>query len=165
MKVRTIMTRDVATCAPETPLRDAALMMREADAGVLPVLVSGRACGVVTDRDICLGLAERDCRPSEVPVREVMSRSVCSCSEDDSVETALSTMRSRRVRRLPVLAADGTLRGILSMNDVLLHSREGSNREAIAYDDAIQTLQTICEHRNRGKARELVDATSLEWSV
>ncbi|MEW6208564.1 MAG: CBS domain-containing protein [Acidobacteriota bacterium] len=61
-------------------------------------------------------------------------------------KTALKTMRQDKVRRLPVVADDGALRGILSINDVALEARKG-NAE-LDYDDVVSTLKAICEHRH-----------------
>ena len=53
-------------------------------------------------------------------------------------------MRKDKVRRLPVLTDDGVLKGIVSLNDVLLHAQKG-NKE-LDYDDVVSTFKAICEH-------------------
>jgi len=164
MKVREIMTRAVRSCSPETTAREAALAMREADCGILPVLRGGRVAGVVTDRDLCLALAERDCAPSELAVGDAMSRGLWACREEDEVHTALETMRARRVRRLPVVDAVGQLRGILSMNDIARNAeREAEGR--ISYEDALGTFQIIGEHRYPAREEHNVDVTALSEFV
>jgi CBS domain-containing protein len=54
-------------------------------------------------------------------------------------------MRSEKVRRLPVVD-DGVLKGILSINDVVLQAQKG-NKE-LDYDDVVSTFKAICEHRH-----------------
>jgi predicted transcriptional regulator len=138
--------------------------MRQVDCGILPVLRNGRPAGVVTDRDLCLALAERDCRPGELPVGDAMSRGLWACREDDEVQTALDTMRARRVRRLPVLDAAGDLRGILSMNDVLREAGAGLDG-GLAPEEALRALQVIGEHRYPARKEDNVDVTALSRFV
>jgi CBS domain-containing protein len=161
MKVKTIMTRPAVSCAPETSVALAGQMMRQIDGGVLPVVEKGRLVGVVTDRDICLGLAERNRRPSEVTVQQVMSRGLQACGEKDEVRRALITMRAKRIRRLPVVDAQGQLRGMLSVNDVILRSEPVGNGQAVSYEETIKTLQRICEHRYPVPEPKPEDVTEL----
>jgi len=118
MWVRDVMTRDPKTCGPETTLQDAASLMRDAGCGFLPVLDRGRMIGVLTDRDICIGLAERDRPASEIPVSDVMSWRAYFCNPNDRVSHALETMAVKQVRRLPVKDDEGRLCGVLSIDDV-----------------------------------------------
>jgi len=143
MKVHDVMSREVRTCGPDDDLGRAAIEMWEGDCGVLPVVWGGRVVGMVTDRDVCMGLALKGCRPCDRKVREVMSRDVWSCIEDDDLSDALETMASRHVRRLPVLDGD-ELVGIVSMNDVLTRTEGRAHpptREILA------TLRAICQPR------------------
>lgn len=73
MKVRDIMTEPVLTCTPQTSLAVAARLMREADYGTLPVVDSrGRLVGIITDRDMCLALANTNRNAINIAVREAM---------------------------------------------------------------------------------------------
>ena len=65
-------------------------------------------------------------------------------------EKWLATMKHARVRRLPVVGADGTLLGILSMNDILLAA--GANKP-VRHEDVVDTLQAICAHHSSSPAR------------
>ena len=147
MKVKDIMTRSAMSCTPETSVREAAEIMRAADCGALPVVYKAKTSGMITDRDICLALAERNRAPSELRVEEVMSRVLYACAEEDGVEKALATMRGHQVRRLPVVDAKGALRGIVSLNDVALHTAEKGDARAIPDEEAMRTLKAICGHR------------------
>jgi signal-transduction protein with cAMP-binding, CBS, and nucleotidyltransferase domain len=120
-----------------------------------------RWLGVITDRDICLALAQSDRRPSEVFVAEAMSRGALICRGEDGVREALSTMRARRVRRLPVVDAAGKLCGILSINDVIRHTEQAGDGQAISYEDTVKTLQDICEHRYPVAPAKPADVTEL----
>ncbi len=111
---------------------------------------------MITDRDICLGLARPPRAAYEVPVSDLMSRQVYACGPGDDIFGALRIMKTKKVRRLPVVDEHGALVGILSMDDVVLHSesaRRGNARE-IGYRQAIDTLKAI--YRRPGAARELI---------
>jgi CBS domain-containing protein len=157
MKVEDVMTNDVALCHQEANLAEAVALMWNADCGSLPVVADGgRVIGILTDRDIAMAVGTRNRRPAEIPVSEVMSKDVYFCGPDDDIHAALKTMRKDRVRRLPVIDEQGTLRGIVSMNDVVLHAEKFDGRKTIelTYDDAVNTLKTICEHHPHEPAKQ-----------
>jgi len=146
MKVRDIMQGEVRLCSPDNDLSAAGRMMAEVGCGVLPVVGEGdRVLGMLTDRDICLAVAKDNRRPSEIPVREAMTRGVFSCHPDDSLRRALKTMRERRVRRLPVVDDHGELRGLLSLDDVVLEARAVATEgfDGPFYSDVATTLRAI----------------------
>src|SRR6266542_4171953 len=165
MRVESVMTGNVIRCNPETKLEAAVLKRREIDSGILPVVRNEKPVGVITDRDICLALTERNRRPSDVTVGEVMSRSLWTAYEDDDTSKALALMQARHVRRLPVLNSEEMLAGILSMNDIVLHAEKTGNGQAVSYKDALETLKAICEHRYPAKPVEPVDVTELARSL
>lgn len=149
MKVKDVMTAGAKACMPETSLADAAATMWENDCGALPVVgVEDKVVGMITDRDICFGAATKNRVPSEIAVGEVITGEVFTCGPEDDIREALKTMRRERVRRLPVIEADGRLTGIVSMNDVVLKAEEQSNGKApeLSYGDVVQTYKAICAH-------------------
>jgi len=141
MKVRDIMTEPPLTCTPETSLAVAARLMRDADYGTLPVIDShGQLAGIVTDRDICLALAGTNRNALHVSVHEVMTRKVFSALENDDVRSALATMKGARVRRLPVRDEFGRLKGMLSIEDIVVRGLEG---DGIAADEVVAALRAM----------------------
>ncbi|MGE3276904.1 MAG: CBS domain-containing protein [Vicinamibacterales bacterium] len=116
------MTKDV-TCAPaRMDLVSAAGLMRQHDCGSLPVTdAGGRVSAMVTDRDICLALAEHERPPREIAVGEIAGRTLVTASETDEVHEAVRVMGDHQVRRLPVLDQDGRLCGVLSLADLALN--------------------------------------------
>jgi CBS domain-containing protein len=148
MKVQDIMTTDVETCGPESDLGAAATTMWKRDCGSVPVVDGeGKVVGMITDRDICMAVATRNKLASAIKVGEVISGRVYACSPDDRIEDALETMQSAQLRRLPVVDDDGRLHGILSINDVVLHSRRGRSKKHVAHRDVMTTLKVLSEHR------------------
>lgn len=142
VKVNEVMTRECRACDPSDSLAAAALRMWEADCGILPVVDGGKVVAVITDRDICMALALKGCRPNERAVAEVASAGLWSCAPGDDVVAALSTMAHHRVRRLPVIE-DGRLAGMLSMNDIVTCAGEN---EALR-QPILSALEKICAHR------------------
>lgn len=117
-----IMTKDVTTCSPQTPLREVADKMDDENVGVIPVVENGRLVGIVTDRDIvCRVLAEgRDTRST--PVSEAMSEDIVTCAPDDSIHEAIRKMGEHQIRRIAICDMNGRLRGIISMADLALEA-------------------------------------------
>jgi CBS-domain-containing membrane protein len=144
MKVKEIMTPNAKAIWLTESLADAAQLMWENDCGVLPIIKDGRkVIGMITDRDICMAAAMRDKNPSHVSVEEVMTGLVYSLNPEDEIDQALKAMQEHKVRRLPVVNAEGELEGILSMNDVVLNAKRKG--DSIAYRDVVKTYQAICQ--------------------
>lgn len=149
MKVKDVMTPNAQAIWLTGSLADAAKLMWENDCGVLPVIKDGqKVVGMITDRDICMGAVIRDRNPSGISVEEVMTGTVYAVKPEDDVDQALQTMQEHRIRRLPVIDPDGELKGMLSMNDVVLHAGTAAvtTEGAIDYGDVVKTFQAICQH-------------------
>jgi CBS domain-containing protein len=145
MKIRDIMTPYVHCCSPETTLAAAASAMWDGDCGALPVVtVDGTVVGMMTDRDICMAVATRGRRASEITVWETTSRKVYGCHGDDDVRSALDQMARHQVRRLPVLDGDQRIEGMVSLNDIIMaHAKSG----APTASDIVEVLEAISAHR------------------
>ncbi len=147
MKVSEVMNRNVTFCSPGTDLAAVAALMWQSDCGVIPVMEGERLEGILTDRDVCIALGTRDVCAHMVSAGEVASREVFTCAPDDDVHQALKTMRSHKVRRLPVLNGGGVV-GMLSLNEVVLRAHKTARKPAdITYEDVVNTMKAICEHR------------------
>jgi len=117
MNVQTCMSKDVQIASPAQSIRDAARMMKEIDAGFLPVGDNNLLVGTLTDRDIAVrGVAEG--KGPDTPVRDVMSGGVLFCFEDEDLNAVSTKMGVLQVRRLPVLNRDKRLVGIVSLGDI-----------------------------------------------
>ena len=149
MKVKKLMMGTPFHCQPETNLGAATELMWTENCGFLPVVDSeGKLQSVVTDRDICIALGTKNRLPGEVPVREVMSQKLYSCTPDDDVHVALQTMKDGRVRRLPVIAQEEKLVGVVSMDDILLRAQPTSlgKEPELSSDEVVRTHRSI-NHR------------------
>lgn len=150
MKVQDIMTREVQCCAPDTNLSAAAQMMWDTDCGVLPVLnIQGQVIGVITDRDICMSAGTKNKPAADITVWESITPRAYTCRPIDDVHTALDVMKRERVRRLPVVDEDNLLQGMVSLNDLILHTTEAKGRKKpeLSADEVLNTLKAISAHR------------------
>ena len=138
MKVEEIMTKDVITVSPKTPIHEAAELMIDHGVSGLPVVDdAGSVVGIVSEGDLILrekprerapwwrlffGDAERLAREYQkahgMTVGEVMTRSLIAVSPDFPIESAALILDQHRIRRVPVVA-DGQLLGILSRGDLI----------------------------------------------
>jgi CBS domain-containing protein len=130
MKVSETMTSDVQLASPSQTIQDAARLMAEIDAGVLPVGDNDRLVGMITDRDIAVRAVAKGLPPS-TPVREVMSQEVMYCFEDDDLDDVAHNMADIQARRLPVLNRNKRLVGILSLADIAIAEGPEPAGEAI----------------------------------
>src|SRR5579862_7787127 len=140
MKVRDVMTQNVASCGRETNLAQAVQLMWEHGCGFVPVVgEGGNVIAVITDRDIAIALGTREQRASEIHVSDVMSQKLFTCTPDDDIHTALKTLRSEGIRRLPVIDPEGALVGVLSIDEVVVTARVEAHRSDISYEDVENT--------------------------
>lgn len=131
MQVKDIMTRNVDSITPDTPIHQIARKMRDDDVGALPVVENGEILGVVTDRDIVIrGIAENGAGVTEKTADKVMSTDVLSCKEDHSLEELQEHLKSGTVRRMVVTDNDDRLVGMVSLGD-LARNEERKAGEAL----------------------------------
>jgi CBS domain-containing protein len=146
MKVRELMTRNVWSCEADDDLATVGKIMSRVGCGAMPVRgENDRLVGFLTDRDVCVYLAEGNRRPSEVHALDVMHRQVWTCGPGDDVTSALEQMRRHQVRRLPVVEAGGRLEGILSLDDIAAaaHGVIADRFDGPIYADVARTLQAV----------------------
>jgi CBS domain-containing protein len=121
MKVRDIMTQPPSTCRLETSLGIASRLLKETGCRALVVLgKSGSVVGILTDRDLAIAIETTKRNPSHVSAHEAMTRDVYTCSPDEHLSRALTRMAEAKVRQLAVVASNGDLQGMLSIDDIML---------------------------------------------
>lgn len=150
MKVKEIMTANAKACTLTDNLAEAARLMWETDCGIVPVVAEGgKVVGLITDRDICMAAMIKGRNESSIAIEDVISQKLFSCKPEDDIHNALNTMRNNKVRRLPVVTAEGKLAGMLSMNDVVLKAAEAGDKKTpeLSYGDVVNTYKSICQHQ------------------
>jgi CBS domain-containing protein len=118
MKVRDAMRRHAFSVHPNTTLSAISETMRVHDIGAIPILEDHILAGIITDRDIVVRAFFNGFNPTEVMVRDIMTKKVISCCEDENLQYALKIMEKNKIRRLPVLDETNFLLGMLSLGDV-----------------------------------------------
>jgi len=134
MKISEVMTPNPRTVAPGDSLQAAAQVMRDEDAGAVPVVEDGRVMGLVTDRDIVIrAVADGD---FQAKVGDICSDDVVTCGPGMSTADAADLMSEHQVRRIPVVDDDEKLVGIVSLGDLAVKegrdSRMGETLEQIS---------------------------------
>ena len=138
------MTVDVKSCRPETNAAEAVKTMWDQDCGALPIVNNDRkVVGMITDRDLSVAVATTGRAAERIVVKDVATGKAYTCQADDDVPVALEVMKAQQVRRLPVVDAEGRLKGLLSMNDIVLHSGAASPNQIV------DSLAGICAHRRK----------------
>ena len=125
MTVNTICNPNVATVGAGEGVVDAAALMRKEHVGDLIVIERRGSAnvpiGILTDRDIVVGVVAKRVSPDSVTVGDAMTRELLTVREDASLEFALREMRRYGVRRAPVVRANGDLVGVIALDDVIQH--------------------------------------------
>lgn len=148
LRCRDIMTRDLAVATRDTTLPEIALMMKQEDTGVIPVVEydaqpagngrtddlerkyegrnysRGKLIGLITDRDIVVRAVadNKDC--ASVRSEDIMSVDIHTARPNDRVVDVIRKMGDKQVRRIPVTNENGYLVGMISMADVALETRQ-----------------------------------------
>jgi len=128
----------VITIKSDTSIRSAVKRLALERVGALVVSDDGEHVdGIVSERDIILALAEEGAEILEPSrrVEEIMTRSVRTCSPEDSVAHLMKVMTLHRIRHLPVVE-NGRLAGIVSIGDVVKNRLEELEMETSVLRDA-----------------------------
>lgn len=115
---REIAATDVVTAARNDTISNVATVMKDEHVGSVVVEEEDLPVGIVTDRQVALGLAD-DPEVGHETVDEVMTRDVTTILESATVFQAAQTLSEEGVRRAPVVDDDGELVGLLSLDDLL----------------------------------------------
>jgi CBS domain-containing protein len=120
---------NVITIRPDASVGRLVDGLREERIGAMIVSEDGRTViGIISERDVVRGLAERGSRILDASVAELMTRQVFSCTPQDTVKYVMAEMTKRRIRHVPVLA-EGVLCGIVSIGDVVKNRLEEMETE------------------------------------
>ena len=134
MQVGEICTREVVCATMETTVTAAAKLMRQYHIGDVIVTreQDGRRIplGIVTDRDVVLSVVAIEADARVLTVGDIMAAELVTAGETEDVFDAVERMRAKGVRRMPIVQEDGTLIGIVTLDDVIEVLAEETNRLA-----------------------------------
>ena len=118
MLVSDLMTRKVHIANPDDSLQQVAQIMAEENVGCLPVGENDQLVGMITDRDIAVRAVALAREPETTKVRDIMSRNVKYCYDEDEVSSIAENMGDIQLHRLPVVNRDKRLVGIVAVADI-----------------------------------------------
>jgi CBS domain-containing protein len=108
-----VMTAEVITVTPETPVTEVVRILAEQGISGVPVVSEGGAVlGIVSEGDIL------EARPHRALVKAIMTTGVTAVSVDEALPEVASLLISKRIHRVPVLR-DGRLVGIITRADLV----------------------------------------------
>lgn len=152
MKVKDIMTQSVKSCGEDASLEKVAVLMEKNNCGAVPVVDSeNKLKGIVTDRDVCMAAAKKKRMLSEIKAGEAMHHPAHTCSVSDSMDMAMTIMRTQKIYRVPVVDNRGELKGIVSMHDIILNYNDKvKEKDAdISARDIVLTLKASGTHHQK----------------
>jgi CBS domain-containing protein len=119
MKARDIMNTRVTAATPRAVARDLALQLLSGMYSGLPVVdAKSKVVGVVTEFDLLNAIRQgKDLQTTKAD--EIMSKPAICVREDEDVDGVISKMTDKNIIRLPVIAEDGRLVGVIARADIL----------------------------------------------
>jgi CBS domain-containing protein len=133
--IREVMTQNPECVSGDTPVADAAKLMRDKDFGGVLCQDGDKVSGFLTDRDIAVRVVAEGKDPSSTTVSDVATTDLHTLSPDDSVEDAIALVRKHNVRRVPVIEGAKPV-GIVSIGDLALERDKDSALAEISAEPA-----------------------------
>ena len=122
MKVREIMTKDVAYVNPMANITEAAQIMQKHNIGSVPVCDKSGVVGIITDRDIVIRNVAHGENPQNTIVKDVMTSNVTTVTPDMDIKQVSEIMSQSQIRRLPVVE-NNMIVGIVALGDIATDKR------------------------------------------
>lgn len=120
MAIQELVRTDVVTAPPDASARNVATLMEEKDVGSVLIVEDNRPVGIVTDRDLTLEVVSRGSDATELSVSDVMTTNPFTVDQDEGIYEVLAQVSQEGVRRIPVTGEDGTLVGIVTLDDFVV---------------------------------------------
>jgi CBS domain-containing protein len=142
MNVKTILAAkggEIVCIEPTADLAAATQLLSAHRIGAVVIRgAGGHIAGILSERDIVRALAEHGTAALALPVGQVMTRNVTTCSEDDTIASIMEKMTAGKFRHMPVVAK-GKLVGLVSIGDVVKQRVDEIEHESEALRDYIRT--------------------------
>jgi CBS domain-containing protein len=113
-----LLREELVTCAPDTPIREAAQRMADARASSAVVRLPSGDLGILTDRDLRVRVVAGG-MPLDAPVRAAMSSPAVTADARELGSELMLAMVDEGVRHLPVVAKGGEVLGVVTDVDLL----------------------------------------------
>ncbi|MFG3604088.1 CBS domain-containing protein [Micromonospora chersina] len=119
-RVSDVMTKQVVYLPAETPLDEAARVMKESDIGDVVVTDGATLAGMLTDRDIVVRAVAERADPTSTTIGSIITREVVMIEQHCTASEAAALMRERNIRRVLVCDNERKLVGIVSLGDLAM---------------------------------------------
>jgi CBS domain-containing protein len=129
--IRDLMTKSPRSLESASTVVEAARLMRDVDAGIIPIVEGEKLVGTVTDRDIAIRVVAEGKSPESVTVGEIASRDLVTIDPQQDLDEALRLMARHQVRRLPVVEEDGKLVGIVAQADIARNASDAQTGDLV----------------------------------
>jgi CBS domain-containing protein len=129
--IRALMTTNPRSVESGSTVVEAARLMRDEDAGLVPVCEGQKLVGTVTDRDIAIRVVAEGKSPESITVGEIASRELVTIGPQQELDEALRLMARHQVRRLPVVEEDGKLVGIVAQADIARNASDAQTGDLV----------------------------------
>lgn len=141
MKVRDIMSKDIACLKSDDSVEKAAQLMKQYDVGSIPICNNNQVVGIVTDRDITLRSVAEYQDIKQQKVSDIMTTNPVLGNPEMNVNDAAKLMSEKQIRRLPIVDNNSnSLVGIVALGDISLEPTLQDNAE-----DALKNISKPCK--------------------
>lgn len=124
MRVKTILSNKgdrVVKVMSSDSVRTTLLRLKTHNFGALVVSDDGETVtGIISERDLVRAMVDHGHDLVDMPVSELMTKDVRTCTPEDDIEDVMDTMTNGRFRHMPV-TVDGRLVGVISIGDLVKH--------------------------------------------
>ena len=115
-----LCSKPVVTIGPDARIPEVARLMATRNVGAVVVVNAGKPIGIITDRDLAVGVIAAGRAVETTAVKEVMHQDPRVLREDQGVLDAVKVFNAAGVRRLPVVGRTGDLVGVLALDDIVM---------------------------------------------
>lgn len=126
MQVKELMSKNIASVTPDTPIIEVAKIMKKMNIGSVPVCEGDKVIGILTDRDIVLREVAMGKNIEGVTAKDVMTVGISTAAPEMDVHEAAKLMADKQVRRLPVVEEDRLI-GMLALGDLAVRTKLEDN--------------------------------------
>jgi len=151
MRISEVMNEPVA-CLPSDGATRAAIIMRDENTGIVPVVASfedRKLVGVVTDRDLCIDIVAAGRDPNDVKVQDCMTREVVTCRPEEDLKRAAELMGDNQIRRIVITDDNSHLKGVVSLADISWDRQLGESKTA----EILEKISSPSSEASKPRAR------------
>ena len=110
---------EVYTVSKETTIIEVSCLLAAKRIGAIVIISKNRSVeGIISERDIVRGLSTFGAKVLNMPVKDLMTKSVITHGLESQIDEVRREMTSSRIRHVPILD-DGKLVGLISIGDVV----------------------------------------------